>query len=77
MRHDAILKIVRSKKYDPLRIGETDGQVRVYMDNRKGITDRTLFKRFADTPLRVVGFGWERGQHFILFRVVEDLEGIL
>lgn len=77
MRHDAILEIVRSKKYDPSGIDETDGQVRVYMDSRKGITDSTLFKRFADTPLRVVGFGWECGQHFILFRVVDDLEGIV
>ena len=63
-----ILEIIRGKKSNPLAIDETDGQIRVYMDSRKGVTTKTLFDRFEDTGLRVVGFGWEAGRHYVLFR---------
>jgi len=68
MTHDEILEVVRSKKYKPTSIDEIDGQIRVFMDSRKGVTDSTLFKRFSDTRLCVVGFGWENSQHYVLFR---------
>ncbi|MCK5614266.1 hypothetical protein KAR91_71030 [Candidatus Pacearchaeota archaeon] len=75
MTHDEILDIVRSKKYNPISINETDGQIRVFVDSRRGITDTTLFKRFSDTRLRVVGFGRENGRHYILFRDVGVSDG--
>lgn len=70
MTNDEILEIIVDKKYSPTAIDETDGQIRVYMENRKRITAKTLFGHFENTRLRVVGFGWERGRHYVLFRVV-------
>lgn len=70
MTNNAILEIIRGKRYKPTAIDETDGQFMVFMENRKGVTNDTLFRRFKDTRLRVVGFGWERGRHYVLFRVV-------
>ena len=68
MTHAEILEIIRAKKYNPLAISETDGQVQVFMESRKGVTAKTLFGHFENTRLRVVGFGWENGQHYVLFR---------
>jgi len=64
-----ILAMCRERKYIPIDIRETDGQYTVYVNSRKGVTDATLAKRFADSPLRVVGHGWEDGRHYILLRV--------
>lgn len=77
MIDDEIIAICQSKKYNVSHIFEVCGQYTVYVDSRKGVTAGTLFKRFADTPLRVVGFGWQAGEHYILMRVMKSVEGVV
>jgi len=74
MADDKIIAICKSKKYNVTRIFEAVGQYTIYVDSRKGVTDTTLFKRFEDTPIRVVGFGWQAGEHYILARVEVIIE---
>ena len=71
-----IIAICQSKKYIVTCIFEAIGQYTIYVDSRKGITDTTLFKRFADTRIQVVGHGWQDGEHYILARV-KQVEGIV
>lgn len=66
---DNILALCRARKYHPTGIRETDGQYTVFVDSRQGVTDTTLAKRFADSGLRVVGYGRENENHYILLRV--------
>jgi len=46
-----------------------------WQPNKKGVTQQTLTRRFADKPVFCAGFGYspERGQHYIVIRWDTDV----